>query len=191
MDAGGEVEGGVPVLRGSRVLLRRVEERDMRDQLASGHDAEAVRMYGGDYHNLEPFTVEDAERWYQFQLRRPYSWVMEVAGHCVGGIRLDNVNPRERRASLAIGIHHAGMRGQGIGTEAIRPVLRYAFEDLRLHRVSLRVLEYNHRGIAAYEKCGFVREGIERETLFLDGAWHSDVMMSVLEHEYRAIAESW
>jgi RimJ/RimL family protein N-acetyltransferase len=48
------------------------------------------------------------------------------------------------------------------------------------------VLEYNTRAIRAYEKCGFVREGIERETALVDGAWHGDVIMSLLEDGYRA-----
>lgn len=40
-------------------------------------------------------------------------------------------------------------------------------------------------------KCGFVREGIERDRAFVDGAWVDDVLMSILEHEYRALAPSW
>ena len=48
------------------------------------------------------------------------------------------------------------------------------------------VLEYNVRAIRAYEKCGFVREGVERESALVDGAWHGDVIMGILEHEYRS-----
>jgi RimJ/RimL family protein N-acetyltransferase len=62
----------------------------------------------------------------------------------------------------------------------------YGFEELRLHRIDLRVLDYNARALRAYEKCGFVREGLERESALVDGTWHSDVIMSILEQEYRA-----
>lgn len=72
-----------------------------------------------------------------------------------------------------------------------RLVLRYAFEDLGLHRVDLRVLEYNDRAIAVYEKCGFVREGVERESANVAGKWHSDLIMGILEHEYRALVSTW
>jgi RimJ/RimL family protein N-acetyltransferase len=57
---------------------------------------------------------------------------------------------------------------------------------LKLHRIDLRVLAFNQRAIACYEKCGFVREGVVREGVFIAGEWQSDVLMSILEHEYRS-----
>jgi RimJ/RimL family protein N-acetyltransferase len=180
-----------PSLRGRRVLLRRVEKRDRSDRLAAGRDAEAVRMYGGDDRNLAPFTADDAERWYQAHLNEPYAWVAEFEGRCVGGARLHSLNAADRRARFAIDIFDPAVRNQGLGTEITRLVLRYAFEALALHRVDLRVLTYNHRAIACYEKCGFVREGVERESALVAGEWHSDAIMSILEHEYRAVSGNW
>jgi len=66
-------------------------------------------------------------------------------------------------------------------------VLGYAFDVLHLHRVDLRMLAFNERAIACYEKCGFVKEGIEREGVFVGGEWQSDALMSILEQEYRLL----
>ena len=66
-------------------------------------------------------------------------------------------------------------------------VLQYAFEVLKLHRISVRVVEYNTRALRAYEKCGFVVEGREREAAFVDGTWHADVMMGILDREHAAL----
>lgn len=181
----------LPALGGRWVTLRRAEGRDKQDRLAAGNDAETVRMFGGDYRTLPPFTDEDAERWYQSQLREPYAWVAEVDGRCIGGARLHSVNTTDRRARFAAGIFDAAMQGQGTGTEMTRLVLRFVFEALGLHRVELRVLDYNERAIAVYEKCGFVREGVERESALVAGEWQSDVVMSILEQEYRALAPAW
>ena len=63
----------------------------------------------------------------------------------------------------------------------------YAFNVLKLHRLSVRVLEYNARAIRAYRKCGFVVEGREREAAFVDGVWHDDIMMGLLSNEYAEI----
>ncbi|MCI2424239.1 GNAT family N-acetyltransferase [Saccharopolyspora sp. K220] len=76
------------------------------------------------------------------------------------------------------------MLGRGLGSEATQLVLEYAFTELGLHRVDLRVLAFNERAIACYTTCGFVIEGRERETALIDGRWHDDVMMSILDHEY-------
>jgi len=53
-----------------------------------------------------------------------------------------------------------------------------------------KILEYNARAIRAYQKCGFVVEGREREAAFVDGIWHDDVMMAMLVREYVGIRHS-
>jgi RimJ/RimL family protein N-acetyltransferase len=63
-------------------------------------------------------------------------------------------------------------------------VLDFAFNTLRLHRVSVRVLAYNERAIRSYQKCGFTIEGRERETVFVDGKWRDDVIMGLLDREF-------
>jgi RimJ/RimL family protein N-acetyltransferase len=65
-------------------------------------------------------------------------------------------------------------------------VLAHGFGEMNLHRIDLRVLARNGRAIRAYEKCGFVHEGVERESALIDGNWEDDVKMSVLEHEFRS-----
>ena len=54
--------------------------------------------------------------------------------------------------------------------------LRHAFGKLGMHRVDLKVLADNARAIAAYRACGFV-----------EGSWHDDVVMGVLDREFAAL----
>ena len=112
--------------------------------------------------------------------------VDQSEGRYIGGAGLYDIAWPDRRAHLAIGIFDRRFWSHGYGTEAIRLLLRYGFDELQLHRIDLRVLEYNARAIRAYEKCGFVREGVERDSAFVDGAWHSDVIMGILDHDYRS-----
>jgi [ribosomal protein S5]-alanine N-acetyltransferase len=176
----------VATLRGKRVVLRRALETDIEARLEAGNDPEATRMYGGSYRPAEPYTRERAEKWYESQLQEPYRWVIEVDGRCVGAARLHSLNQTDRRARYAVGIFNPEIRNQGIGTETTRLILRYAFEELRLHRVDLRVLDYNKRAMP-----GFIREGVERESAVVDGEWFNDVMMSILEQEYRELSPTW
>jgi RimJ/RimL family protein N-acetyltransferase len=176
----------LPVLKGKRVTLRRPCEDDFRDRLRLGTDAEIFRMYGGNLGDLRSMTEVAAKRWVQRLLNQDYAWIIE-AGSLIGAIRLDRVDLRDRRASLAIGIEDGSQLGKGLGGEAIALVLGYAFKVLKLHRVSVRVVDYNLRAIRAYQKCGFVIEGREREAAFVDAAWHDDVMMAILDREYLAM----
>ncbi len=143
-------------------------------------------MYGGNVSDLRPMTEDRAKRWVQRLLDQDYAWIIETS-NLIGEIRLDRVDLRDRRASLAIGIEDASQLGKGLGSEAITLALGYAFNVLKLHRVAVRVVDYNLRAIRAYQKCGFVIEGKEREAAFVDGAWHDDVMLAILDREHLAI----
>jgi RimJ/RimL family protein N-acetyltransferase len=79
-----------------------------------------------------------------------------------------------------------GHRNAGLGTEALRLSLRYAFDQLKLHKVYLRVLDFNARAVRAYEKSGFKVEGTLREEMRVDGAWHDLIYMGVLAGEFAA-----
>lgn len=63
----------------------------------------------------------------------------------------------------------------------------FAFEALKLHRLELDVYSFNPRAENVYLKAGFRREGIRREAVFLDGQYADDILMSILEDEWKAI----
>ena len=162
------------------------------DRLLNAHEEPGNwLMYGGDYRKVAPLTSAVVERWYEQLCADPLQWAIEADGWCIGTAQLHHLDEQNRRARYAIGIFNAAYWGQGIGTEATRLVLQYAFDDLHLHRVDLRVLTYNHRAIKCYEKCAFVREGIERESALVAGEWHGDLIMGILEQEYREVSKTW
>lgn len=174
-----------PLLQGNNLLLRAPRDTDKQDRLAYGRDPEFRKMVGGDPGTAPPLTPADVELWYHQITADFYHWIIETEGRCIGTARLHSLDPENRRARFAIGIFSPNHWGRGLGTEATQLVLAYAFNVLQLHRVDLRVLAFNERAIACYEKCGFVKEGIEREGAWIGGQWQSDIMMSILEHEYR------
>jgi len=180
-----------PILRGTELLLRPPLPGDKQDRLAYGRDSEFRKMVGGNWQTSPPLTDEEVEAWYQEVCQDPLCWIIAWRGRCVGIARLHTLDEHNRRARYAIGLFSPQHRGRGIGTEATRFVLCYAFEGLRLHRVDLRVLDFNRRAIACYERCGFVREGIEREGVWIAGERHSDVLMSILEQEYHEVSSGW
>ena len=177
------MKASLPLITGPNVELRPPMESDTETRFALGNDPEIHRMFGGSRAQLHPMTVERAERWVRRLMDHPFAWVI-VCNGLIGEIRLDRLDRTDRRASLAIGIVDPDALGRGYGTEAARLLLRYAFRDLSLHRVSVRVLAYNTRAIRSYEKCGFVLEGREREAAQVDGEWHDDVIMGVLDREF-------
>jgi RimJ/RimL family protein N-acetyltransferase len=74
--------------------------------------------------------------------------------------------------------------GRGYGTDAMRVMLRYAFEEMNLHRISLRVFAFNQRAIRSYEKCGFMHEGKSRNALNKMGRRWDEIWMGLLKSDW-------
>ena len=174
----------LPVLIGSSVTLRRPRSEDVLDRLALGQAPEIVRMFGADPAAVRPLTEVATREWIDRLGQHPHAWVIEHDGKFLGEIRLDAVDDNDRRARLAVGLYDPAKLGLGLGRQAIRLVLGHAFHGLKLHRVGLRVVEYNVRAIRCYLACGFVEEGREREAAFVSGEWHDDVIMGLLAREF-------
>ncbi|MBI3800044.1 MAG: GNAT family N-acetyltransferase, partial [Deltaproteobacteria bacterium] len=75
---------------------------------------------------------------------------------------------------------------KGYGTEATALITGYAFETLNLNRVGLQVYEDNERGIKAYERVGFKREGLLRQMMYREGRYWHTITMSMLREEWAA-----
>ncbi len=87
----------------------------------------------------------------------------------IGQIGLDGVKWTHGDTFVGISIGERELWSKGYGTDAMRVILRYAFTELNLQRVSLTVFEYNPRAIRSYEKAGFVVEGRLRKILLRGG----------------------
>lgn len=174
-------------MEGLRVRLRPATADDAAARFMLGHNREIVRMFGASLADTSPMTMETAEAWARAHAANPHPhvWIIEVAGRLIGEIKLHSVNAQDRRASMAIAIYDPQQLRKGFGSEAIELLLHHAFTELNLHRIGVRVLAYNERAIRAYQKCGFIVEGRERETAFVDGVWHDDLMMGILSREFQ------
>jgi RimJ/RimL family protein N-acetyltransferase len=148
-----------------------------------GRHREIVEGYGGTFDPTTPFTRSHAEAAICFIEEQDNAWVID-AGRFIGHVRFYDLVKQDKRAALAIGIDDPAYLGKGYGAEAIRLALTHAFGS-GLHRVSLRVLASNARAIGCYRKCGFVEEGREREAAFVNGAWQDDIVMGLLDREFR------
>lgn len=85
---------------------------------------------------------------------------------------------------VGIGIGERAYWGKGYGGEAMKLLVRFAFLELNMHRVSLDVFDYNPRAIRSYEKAGFRVEGRQREMILRDGVRTDVLFMGVLREDW-------
>jgi ribosomal-protein-alanine N-acetyltransferase len=70
-------------------------------------------------------------------------------------------------------------QGRGLMSEALRATNAFVFDLIRLHRIMANYRPENVRSGRLLERLGFVREGIAKDYLFIDGAWRDHVLTSL------------
>ena len=111
-------------------------------------------------------------------------FVIEAEGAVVGRCDLFGFDTLARNAEIGISLA-ASARGHGYGTDALRVLVRFAFERRNLHRVHLSALATNTPALACYRKVGFVEEGRRREACWARGSYIDDVLLGLLRTEWR------
>lgn len=80
---------------------------------------------------------------------------------------------------------HPDYWGQGYATETARELVRFGFEDLKLHKVEAGVAAENIRSIKVLEKIGMTQEGLRRKILPIRGAWKDNYHYAIVEDDPR------
>ncbi|MCX4835122.1 GNAT family N-acetyltransferase [Streptomyces sp. NBC_01016] len=182
-----------PTLAGELALLRPTTVNDVAALLPMLHDPEVARLTGS--HDRDGFDEVRLRAWYGSRVdqddRLDLAVVERATGRVVGESVLNDWDAGNESCSFRIAFV-PGAHGRGLGTEATRLIVGYGFEELGLHRISLEVYASNPRARRAYEKVGFVAEGVLRDALLWDGERVDAVVMSVLapewfEHRGRAV----
>jgi RimJ/RimL family protein N-acetyltransferase len=129
---------------------------------------------------FEKMVKEDASANHFFSIRKLDD------NRLLGDINLDVINDwGSRDAFVGLGIGDRNDWGKGYGTDAMRIILRFAFTELNLRRVTLTVFEYNPRAIRSYEKTGFCHEGRLRGALLRDGKRWDMLYMGILAEDWK------
>jgi diamine N-acetyltransferase len=184
----GDEQRPLPIIRGEQVYLRAAERSDIPIFVRWFNDSELTSYLS----MRAPMSLAMEEAWFErmveAQGKDEYHFTIcrladdQPIGNC-GLFQVDRVNGS---AGIGIAIAEKSLWGQGMGTDAMRALTDFGFGQLRLERMWLEVYDFNTRGRRAYEKCGFVLEGIERHAIYKRGNFHDVQLMSILRAEWEA-----
>jgi len=106
-----------------------------------------------------------------------------LEGKYVGYVNLNSID--ERHGTFSIGIQiNSDDCGKGYGTVAMRIIMRYAFNERRLHKYYGSVIEDNIASAAMLKKLGCVQEGIRREQIYMNGRHWNEVLFGLTSYEF-------
>jgi len=172
-------------LTGEKVILREYRSEDLSALRAWVNDHEVTRFLGGAYRR--PQTWEQTEEMLSRRLNgdaggEGFVIADKQTGKYIGQCDLMMIDSVARKAEMAI-VLMKEHQGRGCALESVKLLLKYAFENLNLNRVSLKVAEKNERAVKLYERAGFRREGILRQDLFIDGEFMNTIAMGILKSD--------
>ena len=174
-----------PRISGGLINLRPVSDEDLPWRVEWLNDVETVRLFTG----LPPdraYDMFDAERWRQSAETDPLAlvWAIETKGcRHIGDVDIHDICRSEGRSRMTILIGNRDYWGRGFGADAVNTILKYAFNELGLSAVNLRVCDFNRRAIRCYEKCGFEQT---ESTARIPGWQPGDIFMVATKERFAA-----
>lgn len=170
-------------LEGTSVSLRPVEESDL-EFVQSGLNHPAVRPFVGQRH---PTSLAQEREYLEAANDRDdaVQLLIEADGEPAGVVEFDPIDRETGVADLAVWIH-PDHRGRGSAREAVELMCAYAFDELRLHKVTADTYATNEASRSLFESMGFTQEGVGREDAFFEGRYQDSVYYGLLEDEWRS-----
>ena len=174
-----------PIFSGALVRLAAPQPEDGEAFARWSQDDEYMRLLDDD--PVRPLSLAN---FVDFATPNPSDYYFHLRtladDKLIGFVVLFSIKWSNQTAQMAIGIGAREYRGKGYGSDALRLILSYAFSELNLYRIELTVIAYNVGAIRAYERAGFVREGVKRQAIQRDGQRFDLISYGILRDEWLA-----
>ncbi|MEH6420907.1 GNAT family N-acetyltransferase [Pseudomonas sp. CGJS7] len=177
---------GWPLLQGPRVRLRGPRDADVEAFFELFGDPRVMR-----YWSRPPLTERaEAEQLLtrchdEFAARTALEWIIaDENDRAIGSCKLFRLNPTHRRAELGYALHPDHW-GRGVAREANTLALDWAFGTLGLHRVDAGIDPDNTASRALLHRLGFVTEGRQRESFFVEDRVTDSELLGLLGSDWR------
>ncbi|MDE5728893.1 MAG: GNAT family N-acetyltransferase [Clostridia bacterium] len=169
--------------------IRLAQEADAENYFLQNYnplDKETARLTGC----KENFSKDEVISFFLKSIQdtdRYYFLIISPDNRIIGESVINEIDNKTKSANFRIAIFQTDEQGKGIGTWAVETTRDFAFEILKLHRLSLDVFSFNTRAEKCYLKADFKREGVLRDAVLNGDEYADDILMSILENEWREL----
>ena len=174
-------------IKGKIITLRQMTRGDMQMICDMFNDPELEELVVG---WAFPLSIEQQQQWFEKNINdnKNFRFVIDTPEDgAVGIATLTGIDWKNRRATHGIKLANKERRTKGIGTDAVMAIMRYAFDELGLHRLDGSWFDSNTASKALYTKCGWKAEGVRRDYIYKRGEWRDLTVVGVLESDYREL----
>ncbi|HEX8411693.1 MAG TPA: GNAT family protein [Thermoanaerobaculia bacterium] len=174
------------MIAGEHVILRAFERDDAERCYRWMNDPNIVRTLKTRYpiafqNEIEwldramHVSVNDSERHFAIEKKDDRSHIGNASIHDIEWV--------SRTAEFGLFIGEPSAWNKGFGSDAIRTLVRFAFDEMNLRKLRNNVFDYNDRAKHILETQGFVQEGRLRKEFYREGSYHDIVLLSIFRGE--------
>lgn len=171
------------MLKGEKVTLRKITKEDT-DNIVKWRNSEGVQK---NFFDQDLLTPEIHTWWLENRVETgqvaQFIIVDNETGKDIGTTFIRDIDYKNKKGEYGIFIGEVIAKGKGLGTEAGKLTLEYAFNELKLHKVFCRVFTENKGAIKADLKAGFIQEGLLKEDIFVDNQFKDILIMAIFNTE--------
>lgn len=175
-------------IKGKKVTLRAMELGDLELVRDSFNDCEIEdKVVGWAF----PISKFEEQKWFESHYGDSNKkFIIETdEDGAVGLATLDEIDWKNRSATHGIKLFKKENRSKGIGTDTVMAIMRYAFDELGLHRLNGSWFPDNIPSKNLYMKLGWKVEGLKRESVYKHGEYRDLEISGILEEEYHDVAK--
>lgn len=174
----------------NRLLLRQLNENDMHDIFAYSHLKDVVSMVGMKLHT----SLDMTKRYILHEQKKneTYGLILKNEDRLIGTVSLRHTDKDASiNARLISIIIHPNYWGKGYGSEAIKEVLKVAFEEYKVDKVFGGCFSFNARSKSIQEKLGFLYENTDEESYEYNGKRLDVLNYSMSSARYQIEVKKW
>lgn len=171
-----------PILQTDRLLLRQIVKSDAEEMFALRSNPQIMQYIPREM----PKTIEDAVKHIEFmqgllESSECINWAICLKGSdtLIGNIGFFRIQPENHRAEVGYMLG-TEFHGSGIMQEALTKILKYGFEEMKLHSIEAVTDPENFASWKLLEKNGFIREGHFKEDCYWNGKYLDSYVYSLL-----------
>ncbi|HUP65512.1 MAG TPA: GNAT family protein [Thermoanaerobaculia bacterium] len=178
------------MIAGEQVILRALDSDDLDRCYRWMNDPQIVRTLKSRY----PIPIFREAEWLEEAVRgagdqRHFAVERRDNREHIGNASIHDIDWVSRRAEFGLFIGEPSAWNRGFGGDAIRTLVRFAFDEMNLRKLRIDVFGYNERARHLLESNGFVNEGKLTGEFYRDGNYHDIVIYSIFRDRVPAAAE--
>lgn len=171
-------------MENKRIYLRALEPDDYKISIKWRKDDDIWNMLGG-----SKYFVSEAyeKKWVEDAIFNSKDIKLAIClcnnDRYIGNVYMTDIDMLKRSCHSHILIGEKDCWGKGYAREALQEAIHYMFKERNIHRIQAKILESNIQSLRMHEKCGYKVEGIMRDSIYKNGKYQNQYILSIINNE--------